>query len=589
MKRWLPLMLIALVLAACDSSDNKDYDAPTDLSVEKVDDGKLKLTWSYNSNYEDVVYQIARREGESPWTEGYATTTDDTREYVDEVTTDGYTVYSYKVQALYTDDSTTSSYSAAVAYFSSATAPTDLVLTQSAENTVTLTWTDNAVGEEGYKIDRKEDDNGWVVGYKKLAANIETWADSVVFGASVSYRVYAYSGDSRSAQIEDSITSSFPAPEELTAEQTSQQQIRVRWNSVSADGYQVERRIGAADFDLVSEIADTTYVDYMDIDAGSVAYRVRAYAASGSETLYSSYSIIDTVLFNIVVKGEAALTDPAADVCVENGICYVADTYSGLQLVDVSNEEAPVIGYTYILDGSTTAIKAYDAILYATNYNGGLHIIDATNPASPLGYSYCETIAVPYDVERVLVNEYPYALVADGQAGLLTIALGNDNPANPRIVNRLNTYGICYGLARNGDVLYLADGSDGVKKLDISNPTSPELLAQSGFIGEAHAVALNNGRLYVAAGERGLVVLNAFTLSTLYTIDTQGFAADVAVRGTYVLLADSDRGLVMIDTAGEPGIVAMVDTGGSCNAITVEDNHAYLATDNRLIIVQIGP
>ncbi|MCD4828271.1 MAG: hypothetical protein K8R90_02420 [Candidatus Cloacimonetes bacterium] len=595
MRRWLPLLAAVLALVACDTVKDTAYDAPSNLVITKVDDGRLRIAWNYDANFQDVVYHIARKDGEASWDESHAATTDDSQEFIDEVNTDSYTVYGYKVRANYIEDNAISTYSLPVAWFSPQAAPTDLLLEQVAENTVTLTWVDNAIGEEGYKVDKKVDTGGWSINYKKLDANTTTWQDSVVFGASVSYRVYAYLGESNSNSVQDNVTSSFPAPTGIDAQQTSQQQIRVCWdnNSDMQDGYVIERRIGVTDFSELAQATDTLYVDYLGITAGTVAYRVRAFAQApeGGETLYSAYSVIDTVQFNITTRGALCLPDAGVDVYVDGGNCYVANEYSGLQMIDSSNENAPVVDYTMILGGRTKAVSADESLVFVTNQSGGLHLIDISEYLMPMSVGYCETIAVPYDVVVDLYGNYPYAWVADGQTGVLTIALGNDNPANPRVVHRLNTYGVSYALVRNGDILYIADGSEGVKMVDISDPTAPVVTQQSAFVGEARGLALDGNRLFVAAGENGLVALDANTLSTLYTVQTRGFANDVAVSGAYVLLADRDNGLVLVDTVSDTGpiVAAEVSMSGACHSLTIQNNYAYLTTDNQLLIVQIGP
>ncbi len=85
-------------------------------------------------------------------------------------------------------------------------APTDLDHYQTSLTSCLLSWTDNSNGEEGFKIDRKKDDQDWVIGYQSLDANQESFVDTnLEFTSTYQYRVYAFVIDNYSAYAEDTI------------------------------------------------------------------------------------------------------------------------------------------------------------------------------------------------------------------------------------------------------------------------------------------------------------------------------------------------------------------------------------------------
>ncbi len=587
-------LIILLMMTGCETVDKDDLDAPESLSIEKVNEGKIRLEWSYGSNFDDLLFVIARKDGESEWNDYYAVTEDNSEEFIDEIDTNSSTVYSYKVRAYYTEESTFSEFSQQVAWFSSHTVPTNLGITQETESSLLLTWEDNAVGETGYKID-KQIAGSWHVEYALLSANSTTYTDSVELASQVAYRVYAFVGASRTPYLEDAVLPSFPAPTNLQATQYSQEQVGLMWNvnSTQHSGFLVERKLGTGSFESVGTTVDSTYVDFVGIPAASIEYRVRAYAdSSGSEgKLYSAYSESVIMLFNISEEGSLPIATGGTDICVYEGYAFIACEYNGVQIVNVQNESSPTLVGSISLPGRCMSVFAKDDMLYATNYNGGLHIFDIRTITSPVHVSYCETVDIPYDVEVTTIDDEPYAFVADGQANLLVIALSEDVPANPMIIKQLNTPGISYGLKIDQNNLYLADGAEGVKKIDISDPYNPEITETKSGIGEARVLVFFSDRLLVASGQNGLTELSRGSLSQIRRVDTSGFAMSVAYSAGYAYIADGTNGMVIMDVMEPSGtyIVASIKSDSVSRAVFIANNFAYLISNDSLDIIQVRP
>ncbi len=587
-------LIILAMMSGCETVDKNDLDSPYDLTIERVSDGQIRLEWNYNSTYDDLLFIIGRKEGESEWNEVYDITQDNSEEYIDEIDTGSNVVYSYKVRAYYTEDSSYSEFSQQVGWFSSATNPTNLSITQETEASLLLTWEDNAIGEIGYKIDKRIE-GSWNNAYAMLAPNTTTFTDSVELASEVAYRIYAYSGSSRTAYLEDSVLPSFPAPTNLEATQYSQEQIGLIWNvnSEQQSGFLVERKLGTGDYEQIGTTVDSTWVDFVGVPAASLEYRVRAYADSTDSEgqLYSAYSDAVTILFNISQEGSLLTATGGRDICVYNGYAFIACEYNGIQVVNVQNESHPVLEGTISLSGRCMSVYARDDMLYTTNYNGGLHVYDISDITSPIHVSYCETIDIPYDVEVTEIDDEPYAFIADGQANLVVIALSDDNPANPMIIQQLNTQGISYGIKIDQENLYLADGAEGVKKIDISDPANPQITDIITGIGEARSIVFFADRLLVASGQNGLTELSRASLSLVDRIDTIGFAMSCAYSAGYAYVADGTNGMVILDVTEPSGtyVVATIDTDTIAKSVFIANNFAYLTCNESLEIIQVRP
>ena len=95
---------------------------------------------------------------------------------------------------------------------------------------------------------------------------------------------------------------------------------------------------------------------------------------------------------------------------------------------------------------------------YVATDNGGLQVIDITNPASPQIVGSRDT---PDGARGVAVSA-TYAYVADWDSGLQVIDIAN--PANPQIVGSVDTPSAANGVAVSEPYAYVADGGLGGRR-----------------------------------------------------------------------------------------------------------------------------
>ena len=103
--------------------------------------------------------------------------------------------------------------------------PTDFTVTQQSQTEFLLEWTDNSKKEEGYKIERKFDEEEWQE-IAELSENAENFLDDISAAKDdwelISYRVYSYESNDVSLPAEGYYVLNLPAPTNLTAEYTTQ-------------------------------------------------------------------------------------------------------------------------------------------------------------------------------------------------------------------------------------------------------------------------------------------------------------------------------------------------------------------------------
>ncbi len=139
------------------------------------------------------------------------------------------------------------------------------------------------------------------------------------------------------------------------------------------------------------------------------------------------------------------------------------------------------------------------------------------------------------------------AYVADGSSGLRCINVSN--PATPTLLGTCPTTD-ALGVFVIGGIAYVADSSAGIRSINVSNPAAPILLDTYNTAGTANEVFVCGGVAYVADGDAGLQCLNVTNPADLVYLgsnNTPGYAYNVDVCGGVALVADGSFGLQCIN------------------------------------------
>lgn len=264
---------------------------------------------------------------------------------------------------------------------------------------------------------------------------------------------------------------------------------------------------------------------------------------------------------------------------------YIGD---GPQLVifDVANPAAPsLLGSTEPLSDTVKDVYvANDYAYVATGEEGGLHVVDVSNPIHPIQISFYNT---PY-------SSFPgiqvQGLAVSGETAFVVDVFGLhrvdvSDPANPSTLSTTETPGAAYDVTLDGSITpYVADGSAGLLGPDGSYDTP----------GTAYNATISGHKAYVADGATGLQIVDIRDPSNLAGIgsyDTPNFARDVGVSGSRAYVADGFGGLRVVDVSDpsaplEVGSYTTHWPGYACD-ISVNRDTAYLANgDGGLLILR---
>jgi uncharacterized protein (TIGR02145 family) len=305
---------------------NAEIPVPTNLQITQNSITSVTLNWQSNSTGEDG-FHIERKQGTGDWE---ILTTSTATSYTDEafeLNSDiSYRIVTYHGQ--YQSDFVEKSFDSQIP------APNDLSIAQNTISSITLNWGDNSIGEEGYRIERKQGTGDWEM-LATLAGTSYT-DDAFELNTVVSYRVTAYYGQYASDYVESSFNSQIPVPTGLQIIQNTITFVTLNWqdNSTREEGFRVERKQGTGDWELLATTTGTIYTDEAFELNTDVFYRIAAYYGQ----VASNY-VENSFNSNIPTPEDFTSTSSSATSITLNWV-YPDIGHEGFQLERKTNQEA---------------------------------------------------------------------------------------------------------------------------------------------------------------------------------------------------------------------------------------------------------
>ncbi|MBD3190659.1 MAG: hypothetical protein GF308_08440 [Candidatus Heimdallarchaeota archaeon] len=244
-------------------------------------------------------------------------------------------------------------------------------------------------------------------------------------------------------------------------------------------------------------------------------------------------------------------------VVLHSNYAFIADSYQGLVVVEVSDPTNPIICVNKEIAGRVFELQIQDHLVYVLS-DVGLYIYDITNPSSPIfidsygvgsgvvgfhiseNYGYLTTIddellildiTDPYSITLEgscsIVND-PYTINVYDEEGYAFIAGMNEGEmcivdistsSTPMIAGWYNQTNVVYDIQFQGQYAYLANGESGLLVLDITNPFAPvfvgEYVIANGFACE---LVVEDDCVFLAASSEGIRIVNVSLPETPFEI-----------------------------------------------------------------------
>ncbi len=300
----------------------------------------------------------------------------------------------------------------------------------------------------------------------------------------------------------------------------------------------------------------------------------------------ASAEFISTVSPQKLVTGEQ-VKDGIQNLFLQGNRLYVANTWAGLQVLDVSDPKNPKEIGKYEITKRTRNVYVDGNHAFVSVEIEGVYILDISDPQN---IRLVSKIVPPTQQAFWVISQFPNVYIAEGPQGISIYNIRQ--PDRPRLSGSLDTNGWAWGLFLNGTDLYVADKSGGVVIIDVSNPGSPAKRGQ--FIGmkNAKTIQVEDNLAYVANGPDGLWILD------VTNPEVPSLVAKVPVEG-YVYHASKTRNtLFMANELGEK--LEIVDVTNPRNPVKAgeyvanskiyyaikEDVYVYTAADDQTLIVR---
>jgi hypothetical protein len=263
----------------------------------------------------------------------------------------------------------------------------------------------------------------------------------------------------------------------------------------------------------------------------------RAYIAGGSAGLHvvdiqdPTSPTLDTTLVT---------TAPALHVTPVGNYAYVAETTT-VEVVDILDPLNPsIVANLGVGSGGRVDVTGNYAHVPASSPDR-IEVFDISDPSSPTAFGAVALSAAAGEV--FLAGDHAYVAIGGGLAAIRIaelpplklagslslsgyvqkVAVEGDyafvsagplhvvdirDPSNPLLVTTYGVTSAAYGLAPQGDLLYVADQGGALRVIDVSDPTNPQSVGSSSGYINAQDVFVDGNLAYVAAFMGGLLVFD---------------------------------------------------------------------------------
>ncbi|MFH1701234.1 MAG: hypothetical protein ABIE07_11675 [Candidatus Zixiibacteriota bacterium] len=193
-------------------------------------------------------------------------------------------------------------------------------------------------------------------------------------------------------------------------------------------------------------------------------------ASSGKNEIYDISDPVNITLISEIKTGENNY-----DVTVSGNYAYIAQEYSGMTIVDITNPLSPQIVSNYSIIGRAHEVKIIDNLAYLTS-SSGLDIIDISDPMNPLKVGQYIDSDTTSSEEFTIINDIAYITAFPYCMDIVDVS----NPAAPNLIASYTPSGVTRwdtkieNVNAFGNFAYVSSWQTyEIYIVDISNPAEP--------------------------------------------------------------------------------------------------------------------
>ena len=289
--------------------------------------------------------------------------------------------------------------------------------------------------------------------------------------------------------------------------------------------------------------------------------------------------ISDPATPTFVANSDGSPSNFVFDVALRGNYAYLGQSAEGVQVVDISDPSIPSVVGNHAASTGAGQITIDGSRAYVTRGGTGFDILDLTNPIAPALAGTFDTVGFAYEA-AVLPGER--LAVADNIDG--TVIYDISTPTTPVV---LGDYGFSpYRLVALDDRVFIVPGIDQTSRIrlvDFQTPASPTEIGHIDFDGRSRAVSVGVNHILVANNERGVVMLdstNPVAPSVVGRVDIGFDARKIGhVNGYGVASTSYDKNIAVIDPQpGGPTLVTTINNVFQTNDLVDDGTRLYVAS-----------
>jgi len=370
-------------------------------------------------------------------------------------------------------------------------------------------------------------------------------------------------------------------------------QLEIRVEIQASDNSAIDHINLFLDDNLITTLTEfpyTTNISDTSSESHSITLKAKAYDKGGNwkESEAVSIYVVAFEPYGLDEVGNYDTPGFAFDLQIVGNYAYVADYDGGLRIIDISNPTSPnEVGY-YDDNDRTYDVYVSGNYAYIANYDYGLRIINISNPSSPYQVGYL-TSPWEWSYGLTMVD----SIVYQGFRGWGFSIISVSDPSNPQEIGRYGSSGWWGKLIKFGNYVYIISQAGGYI-FDISDPTDPLFVkcfdSYLGFQDDDHLVHIAKESNYLFTYDFN--ELKIFNVSDLenpvlineYNIGYANRGYGIAVKDSFAYVtfyndSDDKGGILEINVSNltAPYATSFNEFNTPGYDVVVKGNYAYVA------------
>jgi hypothetical protein len=215
----------------------------------------------------------------------------------------------------------------------------------------------------------------------------------------------------------------------------------------------------------------------------------------------------------------------------------------------------------------------------------GLIVFDISDSTSPVPISQ---MYLPDGYRQNITVNGNYVYIADGTAGLRIIDISN--LADLRQIGAYNPTADVMSASIAGNYAFVTLWDQGLKVINISNPTAPVEIGSCDTARLGYDVKITDSLAYVTTWNAGLQVINIANPAAPVLLGSNpviDWLQGVAISGSYAAVARGGNGVQLFNVSnpGSPTAAGLWNSPGLAHDLAVKDTFIYVADDYYLQVL----